>query len=422
MKEEFLHYLWKYNLYTTPLLLSSGELVKVVNPGEHNFDSGPDFFNAKIKIGETIWAGNVEIHVNASDWKKHKHQYNDAYDSIALHVVANNDFEVSRKNGKIIPTLELQAPKNIYEQYLYLMQTNDWIPCKAFIADINDFTILQSKESLLIERLKEKSDILEQRFKANNNNWEETFYQSLANNFGFKTNAQPFEMLAKTIPLSYLGKHKDQLPLIEAMLFGQSGLLNTESKNEYLKQLETDYKHLSSKFSLTPLNSSLWKFMRLRPANFPTIRIAQFSALIHKSNALFSKLIQANSISDIKELFVIQASAYWDTHYSFKSTSASKAKRLGLSAFYNIVINTIAPMLFYYGQQKNQLEYSEKALQYLCEIPSEQNSIIKKWTEIGLNANNAFDSQALIQLKNKYCKNRKCLSCRIGNQVIKHKV
>lgn len=420
MKEDFLHYLWQYNLYAKPLFLSSGEEVEVINPGEHNFDSGPDFFNAKIKIEETIWAGNIEMHVNASDWKKHKHQNDESYNSIVLHVVAKNDYKATRNNGDEIPTLELKAPKNLYEQYLYLMQTSDWVPCKAFISKINEFTILQCKESLLVERLNEKSEIIEQRFIANNNNWEETFYQTLAYNFGFKTNAQPFEMLAKSIPLSYLGKHKDELSLIEAMLLGQSGLLEPDSNSQYVKQLMKDYSHLANKFSLKAMHKSLWKFMRLRPANFPTLRIAQFAALIHNSNALFSKLIKASSIIEIKELFIIKASAYWDTHYSFKSTSASKAKRLGLSAFYNIVINTIAPMLFYYGKQKKQPEYVEKALQFLCDTPNEQNSIIKKWAELGIDAKNAFDSQALIQLKNVYCKNRKCLNCRIGNQVIKH--
>jgi len=422
MKEDFLHYLWQYSLYSTPLLINSGEMVEVINPGEYNTDSGPDFFNAKLKIGDTLWAGNVEIHVNASDWIKHNHQNNDAYDNIILHVVANNDYQVVRKNGNAIPTLELKAPKNIYEQYLYLMQNNDWVPCEAFISSMDEFTILQCKEALLVERLKDKSEIIEHRFIANNNNWEETFYQTLAYNFGFKTNSQPFEMLAKSIPISYLAKHKDQLSLIEAMLFGQSGLLNIDLSDEYIIQLAKDYKHLATKFSLKALNSSLWKFMRLRPANFPTIRIAQFARLIHESNALFSKLIRANTIGDIQELFSIHASEYWNTHYSFKSISESKPKRFGLSAFYNIVINTISPMLFYYGQQKKQSEYIEKALQYLCEIPNEQNSIINKWADIGIEAKNAFDSQALIQLKNVYCKNRKCLSCRIGNQVIKHVV
>lgn len=419
MKEDFLHYLWKFGLYSESLVSSSGNLIEVINPGSHNTDSGPDFFNAKLKIDETVWAGNVEIHVNASDWNKHKHQQNEAYDNIILHVVANNDLQICRKNGESITTLEIKAQKNIYEQYLYLMQTSDWVPCESFISKIDDFTILQTKEALLVERLKEKSEVIAQKLHANNFNWEETFYQTLAYNFGFKTNALPFEMLAKSISLIQLGKHKDNLPLIEAMLFGQAGLLQNSDEDIYLQQLNNDYKHLAKKFNLKPLNSSIWKYMRLRPANFPTVRIAQFAALIHQSTALFSKLLKANSIDEIKELFQVQASEYWNTHYSFISNSDKMPKRLGLSALYNIIINTISPVLFYYGELKQQPEYREKALEYLLKIPAERNSILNKWANLGVEAKNAFDSQALIQLKNVYCNKRNCLACRIGNQVIK---
>ncbi len=422
MKEEFLHYLWKYALYSLPLELTTGEQVEVISAGEHNHDSGPDFFNAKIKIGKTIWAGNVEIHVKASDWQKHKHSNNDAYDSIILHVVAENDVQIKRKNGKVIPALELKAPANLYEQYLFLMQNNDWVPCESFISRVTEFTIFQWKEALLVERLAQKAEIIGDRFKANNSNWEETFYQTLAANFGFRTNAQPFEMLAKSLPINHLGKHKDQLPLIEAFLFGQAGLLIDNSNDSYSNFLQKDYKHLAAKFNLKPMSGHLWKFMRLRPANFPTIRIAQFAALIHQSSSLFSKIIDAKELNTIKDLFNIQASEFWNTHYTFEKESIKKVKKLGNNAFENIMINTIAPMLFYYGQQKGKPEYSEKALKWLTNIPGEKNAITKSWVALGMNNQNAFDSQALIQLKNVYCKKRRCLQCRIGNQVIKHTV
>lgn len=420
MKEEFLHHLWKYGLYSKPLKLVSGENVEVISPGEHNMDAGPDFFNAKIKIGETIWAGNVEIHIKGSDWYKHKHQNNEAYNNIILHVVAENDKLVTRQNGKAIPTLILESPKLLYKQYAYLMHSADWIPCESFIATVDDFTILQWKEALLVERLTQKAELILERFSASTSNWEETFYLSLAHNFGFKTNALPFEMLAKSIPLSYLGKHKDQLDLVEAMLFGQSGLLPNNSNEEYVNKLQTNYKHLATKFNLKPMSGHLWKFMRLRPANFPSIRIAQFAALIHKSSGLFSKIIETESLDELQELFNVQASKYWESHYSFANESKAKPKNLGKIAFHNILINTIVPVLFLYGQHKKQYEYSDKALNWLLAIPSEKNSIIAKWLQLGLSVENAFDSQALIQLKNVYCKKRHCLSCRIGNQVIKH--
>lgn len=421
MKEEFLHYLWKYQLFDIPLKLVGGDFMEVISSGNHNMDSGPDFFNAKIKMGDTIWAGNVEIHVNSSDWFKHKHEKDKNYDNIILHVVANNDVHVKRANGNLIPTIELKAPSELYKQYLYLMQSRSWVPCESFINQIDDLTILQWKEALLVERLSQKAELIAQRFKTNNSNWEETFYQSLAANFGFKTNSQPFEMLAKSLPLTYLGKHKDQLQLIEAMLFGQSGLLPDDSTDKYIQQLKTNYQHLQVKFGLKPLSGHLWKFMRLRPASFPTLRIAQFSALIYKSSALFSKVLEANTINELHELFNVEASMYWETHYTFENESKKRTKNLGEMAFQNILINTISPLLFYYSQQKGETKYIDKALSWLLEIPSEKNSIIRKWNEIGVGAQNAFDSQALIQLKNVYCKKRKCLDCRIGNKVIKYK-
>lgn len=420
MKEEFLHYIWKYQLQTDPLYLIGGNIVEIINPGTHNKDAGPDFFNAKIKIGDTIWAGNIEIHIKASDWYKHKHEIDPAYDNIILHIVAQNDKIIKRQNGTDIPTLELKIPKQIYNQYILLTQNKNWLPCETFISKIDDFTLLQWKETLLIERLENKTENIKILLKKNNSNWEETFYQSLASNFGFKINSLPFELLAKSLPVKCLGKHKDQLPLIEAMLFGQSGLLPETTKNNYIINLQKDYKHLALKFGLEPINKSLWKFMRLRPANFPTLRIAQFATLIHKSNKLFSNIIETDNIKNLSKLFEIQASEFWDTHYSFKKESPKKTKNLGEIAFQNLVINTIVPTLFLFGKQKNEQKLVNKSIEWLNQIAPEQNNIIKKWQDLGIKTDNAFDTQALIQLKNVYCKNKKCLNCRIGNQVIRY--
>jgi hypothetical protein len=420
--EDFLHYLWKYSFYTKPLILTDGTPVEVLSAGEQNNDAGPDFFNSKIKIGNTVWAGNVEIHVKSSDWFKHNHHNDSAYDNIILHVVAQNDKEIARKSGEKIPVVELKSPEKIYNQYLFLMQSNGWIPCETFINKVDSFTVFQWKEVLMIERLQEKSTVVEQRFISNNKNREETFYQSLAANFGFKTNALPFEMLAKSLPLKYLAKHKDSLSFLEAMLFGQAGLLPELPKDEYTKELVLNYKHLKNKFKLSPLNGNLWKFSKMRPPNFPVIRISQFANLIYKSEALMSKIVEANSFNVLRDLFDIETSNYWQTHYTFEKESPRRIKKLGDSAFQNIVINTIAPFFAFYGKVKNQNILIDKAIGWLTELKPESNRITRHWEELGLKPENAFDSQSLIQLKNKYCNKRRCLNCRIGNQVIRYKV
>lgn len=420
MKEEFLHYLWKHQLQSVPCLTVQGEILEIVSPGIHNKDAGPDFFNAKIKIGETLWVGNAEIHTKSSDWYKHKHQEDEAYGNVILHIVAENDQVVKNKNGEEIPTLELKVQKEVYNQYLYLMQNKNWIPCETFVSKVDSFTFFQWKERLLVERLERKTKNIEFLFLANNSSWEETFYQALATNFGFKTNALPFEMLAKSIPLNYLGKHKDDLLLLEAMLFGQAGLLPESSNDNYTILLKKEYIHLSNKFGLTPIHKSLWKFMRLRPANFPTLRIAQFAQLIYQSNKLFSKIIETDKLSELKKMFEIQASPYWDTHYSFDKISPIKIKNFGEKAFENIVINTIVPTLFFWGKQKNNLQIKERTIEWLTQIKPEENSLIEKWRKMGVKSENAFDTQALIQLKNSYCKEKQCLNCKIGNQVIRY--
>ncbi|PKP10001.1 MAG: DUF2851 domain-containing protein [Bacteroidetes bacterium HGW-Bacteroidetes-4] len=422
MQESFLHYLWKYQLHQQlPLTLTDGRIIEVYSAGEHNHDSGPDFFNAKIKIDDTLWAGNVEIHVNASEWLKHQHQNDKAYDNVILHVVANPDVDIRRESGEKVPVLQLIAPRGVYEQYVYLMQSQQWVPCESFIAKVDAFTILQWKEALLVERLSQKAQQIEERFIQNKNNWEETFYQSLAANFGFKTNSQPFEMLARSLPLIYLAKHKDKLPLIEALLFGQAGLIPENPASNYEKQLEADYRHLAAKFQLKSNSGHLWKFSKLRPVNFPTIRLAQFAALIYKSSSLLSKILEIEKVSDLHSLFTLQASEYWNTHYTFSNESPYKTKHLGNASFYNLVINTVVPFVFFYGKAHRNNAYTEKALSWLTEIPSEKNHIITHWNQLGLEVQTAFDTQALIQLKNNYCNFRLCLNCRIGNQVLRHR-
>ncbi len=421
MKEDFLHYLWQNSLYNKSLELQDGTVVEILSPGTKNHDSGPDFFNAKVKIGQTVWAGNVEIHVNASDWFRHNHHNDPSYDNIILHVVANNDGEIKRVSGESTPVIVLKAQNEVYNQYLFLMQSQSWVPCESFINKVNELVLMEWKDALLVERLTQKSGLIEDRYHQNNKNWEETFYQTLAYNFGFKINAQPFEMLAKSIPLIYLGKHKDDLLLIEALLFGQSGLLPEDPADDYTMQLAKDYRHLKNKFGLQPLSGHLWKFSKLRPANFPTIRIAQFARLIFKSNALMSLILEAGNFVEVKKYFDLEVSDYWKTHFVFEKCSEYSNKLFGESAFQNILINSIAPFFAFYSGCNGKMIYMEKAVDWLSQIKAEQNHIIKHWKSLGLDIKNAFDSQALIQLKNQYCDKRRCLNCRIGNQVIQHK-
>ncbi|MGB3948285.1 MAG: DUF2851 family protein [Bacteroidia bacterium] len=423
MTEEFLHYIWKFKLFNQlDLKTTSGETIEIIKAGTHNFDSGPDFFNAQLKIGETLWAGNVEIHIAASDWEKHAHQYNKAYDNIVLHVVFNADKAINRASGESIPTLELKnrIPEKVYENYLSFSTSKDWIPCEKQITDTPSFVINSTLDKLLLERLERKSISINNSLNLNNNNWEETFYQHLARNFGFKVNAEPFELLAKSLPSLVLAKHKSSLLQIEALLFGQAGFLNQHYNDAYLQNLQNEYVFLKHKFKLNAIDEHLWKFLRLRPVNFPTIRIAQFANLVFNSSHLFSKIIEINTFTELKKLMNVDVSEYWQTHYMFDKASTAKTKHLGEEALNNIIINTVVPFLFVYGKQKDNEKYCERALQFLEQTPGENNSIIKKWEVLKMPIKTAYSTQALLQLKNEYCTSKKCLNCSVGNYLLKN--
>lgn len=421
MQEEFLHYLWKFRLFDgKDLVTQSGDPIEILKTGEHNFDSGPDFFNARIKIGNTEWAGNVEIHTKASDWEAHKHQNDKAYDNVILHVVHEADKELKRKSGEVIPTLKLKGkvPGGIYKKYLAFKASNDWIPCGKRVQTVSTFVLNHWMDRLLIERLERKTQPIVEALANNQNNWEEAFYQQLAYGFGLKVNSQPFEQLAKALPLNILAKHKDSLLSIETLLFGQAGLLNDHPKDEYEKQLLKEYKFLKSKFKLKPMDAHLWKFARLHPPGFPTIRIAQFANLIYKSMNLFSKMIEAQNIYTIRSLLHAEASEYWNTHYRFGKVSPSRKKLFGEDTKNNLIINVIAPFLFVYAKQKGEPRLTERALDFLDKTEAEKNSIIEKWNSLGVETENAGQTQALLQLKNEYCAKKRCLECSIGSKLL----
>ncbi len=421
MNEAFLHHLWKFKLFNQfHLATTEGETIEVIKAGQHNTDAGPDFFNSKLKIGKTLWAGNVEVHLKSSDWKKHNHSSDAAYSNVILHVVYDHDEDIFTKEKTKIITLELKDRFNpkLFQNYLNLVESNRWIPCANHIRKVDEFTITNWLDRMIIERLENKTNSIFESLKQNKNNWEETFYHHLARNFGFKTNSLPFEMLAKSLPLAVLAKHKDHLNQLEALLFGQAGMLEQKFKDEYAIGLKKEYTFLQKKFSLRPIESSQWKFLRLRPSNFPTIRIAQFAQLVHKSSNLFSKILETEKIKTLKSFFEASASDYWQSHYIFDKHSTQKEKTLGDDAMLIILINTVVPFVFAYGKYRQQENLQERAIKILEELPAEKNAIIAKWSALGITSINANRTQSLLQLKNEYCSEKKCLLCSVGNKII----
>jgi len=420
MKEEFLQFIWKQELFNRNNLKTvDGKPMEVIHVGQPNTDSGPDFFNARIRIDETTWAGNVEIHQKSSHWYRHHHNVDAAYDNVILHVVESYDLPVKVKNHEL-PTLVITYPADILENYEQLLKSERWIACEDKLSEVDPFILRFWFSSLMVERLQSKTGAILAILEQNKNNWNETFYQLLARNFGMKTNALPFELLAKSLPLQILSKHKNDLFQTEALLFGQSGLLNeTLLGDDYFLSLRKEYSFLYKKYDLAGIESHLWKFMRLRPINFPTIRIAQLAALINQSSALFSRILETETLGELRKLFEVSASEYWNTHYNFNKISKDNhTKTLGETAFNNLVINTVVPMLFVYGDHHMDQEMKDRALLLLEKIAPESNQIIRKWNALGIECRSAFETQALIQLKNLYCTNKKCLNCQLGAKII----
>jgi hypothetical protein len=422
--EDFLHYIWKFGLFSHKALSTTGGVpIEIYNTGVHNLDAGPDFENSRIRIGETIWAGNIEIHLRSSDWERHNHQIDQSYNTVILHVVYCCDREVYRENGTLIPQLcvENLIPKTVIESYNQLMMAGlSWIPCEKQLGLIDSLYIQNWLSRVLIERLKQKSESLNDLLLECKGSWDDTFYILLARNFGFKTNALPFELLARSLPQKVLSKHKNNALQIEALVFGQAGFLEQRFTDEYPLQLKREYGFLRTKFSLQPVDHFIWKYMRLRPQNFPSIRLAQFAALIFKSCHLFSRVLELESGSAISLMFAdLPINLYWKTHYRFDCDSEQSGKQIGSQSINNILINTVAVSLFAYGLQVGRQDKMSRAIDLLETIPAENNNLIKRFHKIGFKSANADHTQALIQLKRNYCDARKCLHCGIGIKLLK---
>jgi len=423
MTEDFLQYIWQNRLYISDgNITTDDEPVENIHPGYLNSDAGPDFTDARVRIANTLWAGCVEIHLQSSDWERHGHHSDPAYNNVILHVVYRHDADTYNARNQKIPVMELHFDARYYENYNRLAESKKQIACRDQLCCFDVFTLTTWLERLAIERLEKRSEEIKQVYNATGNSWEETFYRRLARNFGFSLNALPFEALAKSLPLNIILKHKNNLKQIEALLFGQAGMLADETISDaYFVDLQKEYLYLQKKYNLSPIDRFLWKFLRLRPINFPTIRIAQFANLIYQNEHLFSKIIDTKSVDDVEKLFDLKASEYWDTHYVFGKESPKRKKPFGKTSFHTIVINTVVPFLFVYGKVRGIEDYCTLAINFLENAPPENNSILTQWEEIGVSNRDAFTSQSLLQLFNEYCRPKRCLHCVVGNKIVNSK-
>jgi hypothetical protein len=423
LREDFLHYLWKVKkIPTNALFTTDGREVSIVDYGQYNTDAGPDFFHARILLDKTLWVGNIEMHVFSSDWYKHRHDRDAAYENVILHVVYEHDQEI-RIHGQSspIPTLALKGhiPKSYLRNYLALSQSTQSIPCKTFLADIPVELVRVWMESLTIQRISRKAVHAEQIFQSVRNDWEETLHILLGRYYGARVNMDPFEMVARHLPLSLLMRNRTNRVAIEAMVFGQAGMLLAHYPDAYFQSLRQEFGFLQRKYSLKPLEPRIWKFSRLRPDNFPTIRLAQFSSLVASGHRLFSLVLEAEHSRDIKSLLLTEPSEYWQSHYRFGKEAELKDRLPGQDFLNVLIINAIVPLLHLYALKTGQPAWTQKALDLLEGLPSEENMFLRQWASAGVHASSAFDSQALLHLRKEYCDQHRCLSCRIGHEIIK---
>lgn len=428
MTEAFLHFIWKFQLFESqPLKSSVGQEITILKTGTHNTNAGPDFLNSKVKIGNETWVGNVEIHLKSSDWNAHNHQNDEAYKNVILHVVFIHDEDISLHTKGDLPVLDLSdyIGMSYINKYERLIKSRSAIPCSANFHQVDEFSWSNWLDRLVVERLERKTKIISFELEKLNNNWNETFYRFLAKNFGFKVNAEAFLQLAESLPSTILEKHKDSVFQIEALLFGQAGLLDDDFEESYPFDLANEYAFLKKKYNLFPRKSSSWKYLRLMPANFPPIRISQFANLFCNSKFLFSRLLECVHFDEVDKILDIKANDYWSNHSAFERETKASTKKLGKSSKENILINTLVPFLFLYGKTKKQQVYVDRALRFLEECPSENNAITRKWDKLlkenideKMKINNALQSQGSLELKNEYCLPKKCLSCSLGIRIL----
>ena len=418
--ERLLHYVWKYKLYApAPLATTEGQTLEIIDPGIQNEDAGPDFFNAKIKLDGTVWAGSVEIHEKASDWLLHHHDTDKAYDTIILHVVGESDYQPSRSDGNRIPQIILPVPEKVARSIDWLLHRETAFPCFDVIRQIEPLHLTGWMASLLSERLERKTSDVLRLLEWTENDWNEVFYISLTRSFGFGINNDAFEQLARSLSFRCIQKQRGSQTQVEALFFGQAGMLAEEKSCHYYRLLQREYNFLARKYDLKPPKSNLFKNLRVRPSGRPHLKIAQLAAIWVKYDTLFSSVLEAGTPGEIKRMFRIEPSEYWKTHYNFDSAPVEKDTQISDSSISILLINTVIPIFMAYSQVKNIPEYSMKALRLLEAIAPERNSITALFERAGIVCRNAADSQSLIQLKREYCEKKKCLYCRIGFRLLK---
>lgn len=421
--EELLHYVWKHKLFPLgEMHTAGGQLVEIIDVGQHNArDAGPDFFNAKLKIDGTLWVGNVEIHNRSADWMRHRHDGDEAYDSVVLHVVGVADAVIKDSKGREVPQLVLACPPGLPERYAELQRRDFYPPCYEVLTGLSPLMIHGWMNALQYERLEQKRRQVMERVEHCNRNWEDAFFVTLARNFGFGLNSDVFERWGQSVPLRALDKHRDNLFQIEALFFGQAGLLEEECCDDYYQSLRKEYLYLAHKFELRRMEAMNWRFLRARPGNFPHVRIAQLAWLYYNENSLLSRLLEAGTPEAVRKILSARTSEYWESHYAFGAASPRRTKTLSPATQDLLVINTVSPFLFAYGRYKSDEGLSRRALDFWEALKPENNHIIRQWAQCGLTVQTAADTQALIQLKKQYCDVRKCLHCRIGYEYLRRR-
>ena len=420
--EKLYHYLWKTGIRGNEFVDVDGHRIEVIDPGIHNQDSGPDFFNSKLKINGIEWIGNVEIHEKASDWFRHGHSTDPAYDNVILHVVAVSDKRVSRHDGSLIPQIELTFPEKFFNTYASLAEGKDFVKCGAMLRNLPQLNKTDWLESLAIERMQHKASKVKEIFDLTQGDWEQTCFIMLARGLGFGLNGDPFELLAKSIPLKILHHHSDNLFQIEALLFGQAGMLDSSLHifDDYYQGLCREYYFLARKYGLRPLSPGIWKYSRTRPQNFPHRRIAFLAFSAYGGFSLFTKILEAASqIDKLMETFRLRAEGYWKSHYAFDTETINAPTELSRSSRTLLIINVGVPLIYSYAASVGRLELGEQAVALLLQLPAEVNSIVKQWQNLGFEAQDASRSQALIHLRKEYCDKNKCIYCRFGHHFLR---
>lgn len=423
MTEDFLHYLWHHRLfYPSGLVTVNGsEPVEVLHPGWPNHHAGPDFFNSRIRIGTTTWAGNVEIHLHSSDWFRHGHDLDSSYNNVVLHVVAHHDGEpVLDSNKREVPELVLRFPDNILQQYDALIHHTGVVKCLEHVGRVGRLDWQNWLDRMLCERMEQRAGHIHALLTSFNGDWDQVFFVLLARSMGFGVNGDPFEILARNLPVTVLFRHASDLLQLEALLFGQAGFLSqTSVDGSYMTLLQREYDLLRHKYGLKPMDVSMWRFLRLRPVNFPTIRLSQLAAILHRNSGNFESWVKVQNIGALLEQLDVAASGYWKSHYMFGRPAKSAVhSHFGVKSRQLVVANAMIPFIFTMAQRRGQTDVQAQALKILSQLAVERNSVLSHWRGVGLEPENEAEAQAMIHLVQNYCIRSKCLHCRIGHMVI----